>query len=725
MRFASRLAMLILCATLAATGCNSRPASQTPVTPNPLSQQISQATSPAPGGDHHYLWGYQEILIDPNALTSQVLPDRGATDHWNVLKWLEQSPCSNCLRVTGIVPTPKQTLQVSVEIIHPFPNSNLTGFDVRGIAMSFGSCTFPVSGLVTSSRLANQAELVNADGFTHLYYPTTMGSGPGELQGYIQGKFATIPYANTTLNGYKRLISPGAANTRNAFYAGTSINTIFELYKPSGQFILGYAVDACWAPPTKNPVQNPITDFPPEANCPEPWRVDVSETPVGIGLTDQGGQTKLTINVYDWQGKLSYYAPWLECPNLFDGKQYATFLQDGNGFTQFTATVENKKLAANGWYKCLVGVKDTAEDTAPSWLDLTAYQIHELGVGMQAPGIVTGFQASDGDPSLPDRKVQLTWDALPGTIDWYDIERLDYVKGTGWTWELVKSSPGTDTSWLDGNPRYCGPDNAIQYRISARNSAGSSPAYATDTGYPKPRGVYMAMWCTADDSSGTNASTTWARANQDFTWCNQFWNRYGLNFVLKNSGAFFWVGDPQYRNLTGSKANDMHNAYGKVQHGDSVNVYYVDSSEGESGGAFTETICPSSLNTTQNIFIVLSKNSSGPPPNGIPITLSHECGHAVGRFWDEYLLDGNGDMILNDSNTCSNTDTWCSSDTYPLFCDPGGCYAQNPNANKKTPWNLMWYSMQGFDPTKYNILDTQSVWMANWLQNNKNNYPMP
>jgi hypothetical protein len=43
--------------------------------------------------------------------------------------------------------------------------------------------------------------------------------------------------------------------------------------------VAGYAVEACWEPPTITPVTNPIEDFPPSANQPEPyvWKVALTE----------------------------------------------------------------------------------------------------------------------------------------------------------------------------------------------------------------------------------------------------------------------------------------------------------------------------------------------------------------------------------------------------------------------------------------------------------------
>jgi hypothetical protein len=676
---------------------------------------------------NRFLWSFNEILIDPSTGQFELLPDRQVVDHWNVLKWLEQKPCKNCLKIKGITPTPKGTLQVFVEIKHPFSSLNLTGFDVRGIVMTHGTLSFPKAGLMTSTRTAGQVELMNADGYSHLYYPTTMGSGPGGLQGYIQGLRATIPYADTTLNGFKRYVTVDPANTRNAFYGGDLISQVFEIYKPSGSFILGYAVDACWVAPSETPVTDPMTDFPTEANCPEPWRIDVTEAPVGLGLTNQGGEVVLTLDIYDYQGNLSHYVPVLECPQLFDGVLYASFKSDETVFARYEATVENKKLAPNGMYKCLIKVEDAANDTAPAWLDLTAYQIHELGVGAQAPPMVTGFGVSDGDPALANRKVKLTWEKLGDTVEWYDIERLDYDWTEGWEWTPVKSAAHPDTTWTDGNARYCGPGDPIQYRISARNAAGSSPGYSTDTGYPKPRGVNMAIWCVADDAGGNGAVTPWERAKADFDNCDSFWNRYGIDFVLKNPDGFLWVGNPEYKSLTGGEPFDMHDAYGKTQHSESINVYYVYSADSDPGKAYTASMCPGFYHTTENIFIIMSKDSSGQPPNGIPVTLAHESGHAVGRFFDEYLLDSNGNLVLDDGATCQSKNTWCTVEpnTPPLFCDAAAAYAQNPDAFDKSPWNLMWYSMPGKPISDYNLYDTQFIWLHEWIHTNQNNYPWP
>jgi PKD repeat protein len=366
------LAVLLLL-TVSCSG--SSPAPMIPVTPD----LTAEAAPTAEAG--HYLWAYYQISVDPQKNTYEIVPVREVSDHWNVLKFLEKGPCTTCVTILNMVPTSNGTKLFDVQISHPFTTKNLTGFDVRGIAMFGGSFTFPVSGIVTSDRKAGEGELVNADGFTKLYNGTTAGSGPGGFQGYFKGKKTPPMAPNSILNGFKRHESPGATNTRNAFYSGSAIVNTYELDMPDGKFVFGYAVDASWAAPTTKPVTNPMTDFPPEANCQEPWKIDVTQVPIGQGLTDQGGQTVLRIDVYDHQGKASIFPPVIESPALFDGSANAIWKEDGTGFTRYEVTVSNDKIAAQGQYKCLVSVEDTANIGSPDYLDLTGYQIVLLDVG--------------------------------------------------------------------------------------------------------------------------------------------------------------------------------------------------------------------------------------------------------------------------------------------------------------------------------------------------------
>jgi len=420
---------IILFATVSCSG----PQPQSPITP-----ELTRATESTDAG--HYLWAYYEVYVDPVGNKIEIAPVRGVTGHWNVLKFLEQGPCTNCVSVKGMTDTGHGTKLFDVQITHPFPNPNLTGFDVRGITMFAGSHTFPVTGLTTPDRATGDGELVNADGYTTLYNALTAGSGPGGLQGYIKGRFTRPMTPNALLNGYKRHISPGMTNVRNAFYAGTSIIESYELDMPDTQFVFGYAVDASWAPPINKPVQNPNTDFPPEANCPEPWRIAVTEESVGQGLTDEGGETKLYIDVYDHQGRSSHFPPQVECPELFAGSSNAVFKEDGIGYSRFEVVISNDNLAPQGEYKCLISVVDTENSTAPDWLDLVAYQIVILTVAdyvqptnqppvaaahadITNPQVYQTVQFFDDstDPDGPEDLAKWEWDFSFDEVDGFQV----------------------------------------------------------------------------------------------------------------------------------------------------------------------------------------------------------------------------------------------------------------------------------------------------------------
>jgi len=374
-----RTELTLLVAIVLMIGCSGSH-SPIPVLPSDPQSSAQGNLSPSTHSSNHYLWGYYLFYVNPEGGEFEVVPSREIAAHFNALKWLEQVPCTNCVEIVSISPDPSGTKHVEIRIRHPFSTENLTGFDVRGIVMFNGSHTFPVSGLTTPDKSAGDGELVNADGYTTLYNIATEGSGPGGIQGYMEGRFATDTPPSAKLNGYKRYGTYTPANTRNAFYAGDKIAGWYEIMLPSTAFVLGYAVDASWVAPTVKPVTDPMTDFPPSANCPEPWKIGTGLTPIGIGLNTQGGEVKLTLDVYDYQGKDSHGAPVLECPELFDGTKTATCTSDATDFSIWEVVVGNEKLAAPGDYECLTKVVDDENAGSPSYLDLTAYQIATLTV---------------------------------------------------------------------------------------------------------------------------------------------------------------------------------------------------------------------------------------------------------------------------------------------------------------------------------------------------------
>jgi len=390
-----KISILSFVVTVILTGCSGVGNPTTPLTPQ--QQDISNASQAS-----HYLWSYNMVYVNPSqpgGIKVEIIPIRQVMGHWNALSWLEQGPCTDCVQILGWSDSGHDSLLFDVEITHPFDSPNLTGFDVRGIAMFNGSHHFAVSGLNCPSREAGDGALLNADGYTTLYNITTMGSGPDGLQGYIKAKGASVIAPDAKLNGYKRYTSPGDENTRNCFFVGDSITATYDIAMPETEFIFGYAVDASWAVPVNKPVEDPILDFPPKANSSEPWQISVTEQPFGQGLTDQGGQTTLVIDVYDHQGKASHFSPVLECTDVFGGTLTADWKEDGDAFARYEVTVENLIPAPEGQYRCLISVEDEMNAVAPDWLDITAYQVHTLVVAEFIPQAYPPVAIADASPT--------------------------------------------------------------------------------------------------------------------------------------------------------------------------------------------------------------------------------------------------------------------------------------------------------------------------------------
>ena len=381
-------AILLLAVMLAiASGCgggpslpDTRPQSELTVSstiPDMPDSQTGQQTTVSKSV--HHLWGYHDIIYDPDTRETEVIPRRDVAGHWNVLSFLEQGPCHNCVRVVSSHDVEPGVISFEVEITHPFSNPNLTGFDVRGIAMFDGSREFPAAGVTVPDARLGDGELVNAEAYTSLYNSSTVGSGPGGFQGYIDGRFAPEPPPDATLNGFVAYFSadPDAVG-RAIFYAGDSVRRDFDIDFPDGSFVFGYAVDACWVPPTTTPVTDPEADFPPEANCPEPSGITTSLQ--GSGLTILGGEIVIWATVYDFGAMATHGVPTVECPELWDGALEMTNTESRPNFSKWRIELTNENLAPEGTYLCLVSVEDNENGSAPPWLDLSTYQIQELEV---------------------------------------------------------------------------------------------------------------------------------------------------------------------------------------------------------------------------------------------------------------------------------------------------------------------------------------------------------
>lgn len=262
--------------------------------------------------------GVYDLLINPSSSNPvSIIPSKDLAFHMNIRTFLEESPCSDCLKLKSFNLT-AVGFDLEITIVHPFPSlPKMPGFDVRGIMFMEGSMIFPNSGIIASSPSLGDSYVINPDGYTTLFNPSEY-SGKGILH-YSKGKLLPkqMPDPSATLGAYKAFYSEGqseAQGGRRAFLVGDSVTRTFKIAHAHGVPLrIGYAIDACWEPPLNNPPIN-LDDFPPSANCPEPYRIDIDV--IENNLMTDCGSLKLEITAYDHQGNKDLGICAIEAPGL-------------------------------------------------------------------------------------------------------------------------------------------------------------------------------------------------------------------------------------------------------------------------------------------------------------------------------------------------------------------------------------------------------------------------
>jgi len=314
------LPAIVLLGLIFSTGCGTD-ASGNAILPPQDSRAFQTLSNAVESAANRSLLGFYEFRYQPDASSPlTVVPFRDSAFHLNIRGFLENQPCSDCLKVGNFVDTPGG-FNFDLTIVNPFESADwYYGFDVRGIFFFNGSMSFPEMGVRFSSPLRGDAYLANPDGYTRLFNPTEFGGGG--MIGYSRGKLVPqdMPDPNATIGAFKAFYSEGQSEDvggRRAFFPQDSVMRTCEIVVPQdGPFVFGYAIDASWHPPMVNPPGGP-DDFPPNANCLEPFRVDVEE--LSNFLTPDSGSVTLLIIAFDHQDASSITACRVEAPGLMTG----------------------------------------------------------------------------------------------------------------------------------------------------------------------------------------------------------------------------------------------------------------------------------------------------------------------------------------------------------------------------------------------------------------------
>ena len=307
-------------------------------------------------GDQYCLWSEGEIFIAETHDRVDVVPRRNSRVHLNALKFLEEY-CTDCLKITNIHNNGDSTIDLTVQIKHPFKGfPQYTGFDVKGILMFDGSWTneghfyYPPwpDPFRVSWRGLGDPQVLNADGYTLRWSPSYDSGSTQPIFNYYEGKYANgTPTAN--LNAYKNFYTH---ENRHMFITDGIVTKTYTIWLPPGEAVTaGYAVEACWEPPLKMPVTDPINDFPSTANQPEAYEFKIVLNS-GEVITDPdccnspihpskchavskqwGGHTALAVAIFsEFYSQLG--AVWPVCddewPELYCGVFYPQNFPDGD-----------------------------------------------------------------------------------------------------------------------------------------------------------------------------------------------------------------------------------------------------------------------------------------------------------------------------------------------------------------------------------------------------------
>ena len=342
-------------------GCSG---SQTysPVLPNPDGIQAAAKTE----GSTHTNWGLWQFYCDPESKTLDVVKLRTGAFHLNALKFVD-TPTGVYLTISNLKITGNK-VEADIGLRHPFLGLvQFTGFDAKGILISNGS----INGFSDNELKIPGTEdtrILNPDGLTRWWNPSEFPDN-GTMFGYMDGVLGAandIGGYTATLNGYKYFcddltdldapLSDIDPEGRGQFSSGQENVRHYIIDISDDGLVFNYAVDASWKYPVGDPPWDVPGDFPPEANEPEAYRIEVNETKNSLYYTpDQGsgGDLSLSISVYDWYGAElnTVSAEW---PGFSDSASSPGPSGGGNGYSTYVVDLEDCTPTAAGEQSILI-----------------------------------------------------------------------------------------------------------------------------------------------------------------------------------------------------------------------------------------------------------------------------------------------------------------------------------------------------------------------------------
>jgi hypothetical protein len=290
----------------------------------------SRTQTAGPLTNTRIVWGLWDITIDPDTLEAEIVPLRGLEWHANVVEFLQAPyPKTNLGIKIDLTASdvPNGLFAADVTLKHPFPSlPRFRGFDVRGAFLADGSIPSlydPTGIFADPDPAANEARLLNADGYMRWFNPTEFSLGGLRIFQYIPTALGTTDEVTATLNPYKYFSDDFLApNTdklpiqdveifvpdRGTFSITSAITRRYMIQFPVvggvPVFRFTYVVDASYYDPVDSDPAFPVESFPTSANMQELYKVkctDAGSSAYYEDSSNNGGNLDFTLELFDWQ----------------------------------------------------------------------------------------------------------------------------------------------------------------------------------------------------------------------------------------------------------------------------------------------------------------------------------------------------------------------------------------------------------------------------------------
>ena len=300
-----------------------------------------------------------EIMFSDDRQSVEIIPERNLAMHLNILPFIEQ--CSDCIWFSDFIIYSDTDFSCDVKLKHPLPSlPQYTIFDMRFIFITDADYTFPSSGMKISFDGSNP-RIMNPSGFTTLFNPNDFPYNEDTpILTYFPGVASFGDDFSATLNPF---LSFGDYNQRRMIASGEEAHRRARLHTPPGPLKFGYAVDACWF--EVDDWDNPVKDFPPEANCLEAYSIN----PIMSTWPEPGGSAPISVIVYDHQGVSTVSTVHVEAPGLFNGISALNQSAAWENAVEYSGTIFNDLGGSPADSPLLVRVIDIDADEYSGQID--------------------------------------------------------------------------------------------------------------------------------------------------------------------------------------------------------------------------------------------------------------------------------------------------------------------------------------------------------------------